>query len=156
MPEFSDFAEILRECTTEFRKGERIVEESTPNAQVVHVYDMPHVDEAPEGLAMHDLTFVWIGVDKAAAERNRERILEECRRWPDPERLASGPSYIEVGAQVGSQDAALCFFALGAELGLWSVVTPETLGFEGQEALNLAGRGFLMISGYQGNPASAS
>lgn len=146
----SDFLDVLKETTFMFRKGEEIVEHEPKNGlAVTEVFAMPHESEAPGYLTMYDLVFIKVGVDHAAAERHRERILEELRAYPQPDRLAGGPSYIEFGAMVGSQDSALCFFALGAELGLWDLLTPMTFGIEGDEALDLAGQGMLMISGWK-------
>jgi hypothetical protein len=68
--------------------------------------------------------------------------------YPQPERLAAGPSYIEVGAELGSQDMALRLFALGQVLGFWTLITPVTCGFAGEEARALAGQGWIMISGF--------
>jgi hypothetical protein len=39
--------------------------------------------------------------------------------------------------------------ALGKTLGLWEVINGKTLGMNEQTARQLAGTGFLMISGYK-------
>lgn len=62
------------------------------------------------------------------------------------ERLAQGPSYIELGGWIGDQALALQFMGLGERLGLWKVVTPRSLGITDHEAAaNLMGAGFVMI-----------
>ena len=68
----------------------------------------------------------------------------------DADRISKGPSYIEVGGWLGDQGTALCFFALGQRLGLWTVITPATLGMlrDTVEYKELAGRGMVMLSGY--------
>lgn len=58
-----------------------------------------------------------------------------------------GPSYIEIGGWIGSQDLALRLLALGEYHGLWQVVTPKTLFITGPEADQLAGLGMVMASG---------
>ena len=75
--------------------------------------------------------------------------MEILRGYPEPERLAGGPSYIEIGGVLGDQQEAFLLFALGKVLGLWSVITPATLGFEGPEADQLAGAGMVNMSGFK-------
>jgi hypothetical protein len=69
------------------------------------------------------------------------------------ERLKAGPSYIELGAWLGDQTMALMFMALGEVLGFWKIISPTTLGVKDPAvAGDMAGRGFVMISGY--NPTT--
>ena len=110
---------ILAETTCQLRKGD--VYEGTPSlveqakrgdeelkgGGVLEIYAMPHESEAEAKIVKVDLEFVVIGVDKAAAEKNRTELLSILRTYPNPERLAGGPSYIEVGAEIGDQGAAL-------------------------------------------------
>jgi hypothetical protein len=144
--------EILWETTRQFRKGPAFAVEA-PTAErpfkVVHVYAMPPVDEAPAELELVDLEFLVIGVDKAKALARRVEVVSLLGTYPEPARLAGGPSYIEVGAVLGDQAAAFCLFALGKVLGLWGVITPAQLGFEGDEARQAAGSGLVMITGYR-------
>jgi hypothetical protein len=152
--------EILHEATCQLRKGEEI--EGTPDlvsaiksgekdlpGGVVEIYAMPHQSEARPDLEKVDCEFVVIGVDKAKAEQRRMELIELLDSYPEPERLAGGPSYIEVGAEIGDQGATFQLFALGKVLGLWSVITPATIGITGPEARQLAGSGFVMMSGYR-------
>jgi hypothetical protein len=70
------------------------------------------------------------------------------------DRLKAGPSYIELGGWLGDQGAALMFMGLGEILGLWDVVTPETMlrGTVNQgKADELAGLGLVMI-GWKEHP----
>lgn len=63
------------------------------------------------------------------------------------ERLQDGPSYIELGAWIGDQGLALALMGLGERLGLWSVVTPDTLGIDDEKlASHLMGMGFVMVA----------
>lgn len=153
--------EILNETTIQLRKGE--VFEGTPElvAQakandgkpltgggVLEIYDMPHISEAVPNIDKVDLEFIVIGIDKTAAERHKTELIEILKTYPHPERLAGGPSYIEVGGEIGDQGAAFQLFALGKVLRLWDVITPATMGLTGDDALRAAGNGFIMITGF--------
>jgi hypothetical protein len=141
---------ILAATTVQLRKGPEITERETPNLKVTEIYAMPPADDPKAAdLEKVDLEFLVIGVDKAAAERHKDELIEILKTYPQPERLAGGPSYIEVGAEIGDQGAAFQLFALGKVLGLWSVITPATMGFSGAEARAMAGSGFVMMSGWR-------
>lgn len=160
---------ILNETTAQLRKGE--VFEGSPElvAQakegvsldkmqgggVLEINAMPHVSEAPDHLEAVDLEFLVIGVDRVKAEARRADLIAVLRTYPKPERLADGPSYIEVGAEIGDQGAAFQLFALGKVLGLWSIITPALMGIAGSEARQLAGQGFVMITGWQNDRQAA-
>jgi hypothetical protein len=149
---------LLGECSQQLRKGDIV--HGTPElvdaiergdqhlpGGVVSIDMMPHVEAAPD-LAKIDCHFLWVGVDKAKAERWRADLVALLADYPEPERLAVGPSYIEVGAVIGDQGAAFQLFAIGEVLGLWTVITPERLGITGPTADDMAGRGYVMMSGY--------
>ncbi|MFL6728093.1 MAG: hypothetical protein ACJ8FS_16500 [Sphingomicrobium sp.] len=155
--------DILRKTTGQLRKGE--VYEGSPGmvayanagdfsepapGGVLEIYDMPKdSDPGFDGLEKVDLHFVTIAVNKEEAEHQRDALVAVLDTWPDPERLAAGPSYIEVGGVIGDQGAAFELFALGKVLGLWSIITPETFGMTGAEARQAAGAGYIMCSGYR-------
>lgn len=153
--------QILRETTMQLRKGEEIegtpelVEQIKNGAEelkgggVVEIFDMPHVRDAQPDIEKVDVEFVVIGVNKAKAEEHRAEFVELLKQYPNPERLAAGPSYIEVGAEIGDQGAAFQLFALGKVLGLWEVITPALLGATGEQARQMAGMGFVMMSGFK-------
>lgn len=153
--------QILRETTVQLRKGEvfegtpELVEQAKAGVDVLQgggvleVFAMPHVSHAPPDMEQIDMVFFVIGVDKAAAEKHKDELIAILKDYPEPERLAGGPSYIEVGAVIGDQGAAFQLFALGKVLGLWHLITPMTMGFEGEEARMLAGRGYIMMSGHK-------
>jgi len=149
--------EILNETTVQLRKkGEVVTEEDLPNVRVTTIDMMPHESEAKSGIEKVDLEFLVIGVDKAGAEKHKAELISILKTYPQPDRLAGGPSYIEVGAEIGDQGAAFQLFALGKVLGLWGVITPATLGFKGKEARDMAGSGFVMISGFKPTPEPVS
>lgn len=152
--------EILNETTVQFRKGAiyegspDLVEQAKSGEEltaggVLEINAMPHESQAPENLEKVDVEFIVIGVNKAAAEQHRDALTEILGAFPDPVRLARGPSYIEVGAVIGDQGAAFQLFALGKTLGLWELITPASMGFRGDEARQMAGMGFVMISGFK-------
>lgn len=145
--------EILRDCTKQLRKGEVMKNEGAFGMSVLTIDAMPHAD-APgnDGLEKVDLHFLIIGVDKAIAESHRAELVGLLNAYPQVDRLEQGPSYIEVGGEIGDQGAAFQLFALGNVLGFWDVITPGKMGFSGKEADSMAGNGFVMITGYRPAP----
>lgn len=137
--------EILAETTAQFRKGAPV----ETNGTAPSVYSMPHHEDAPAGPEIVDMEFLHIGVDKAKAFLLRAELIGILNTYPQPARLAEGPSYIEVGAMIGDQGAAFQLFALGKVLRLWDVITPGRLGITGKDAAAMAGAGFVMITGYR-------
>lgn len=145
---------ILSDTTFTFRKG-NVVRNDSGGSELaegtVTIDMMPHVGEARGNLTLVDVEFLVVGVDKEAAETHRDDFLSLMNAYPDQARLAAGPSYIEVGAVVGSQEAAFRLFALGEVLGMWKVITPKRLGIDGERATMMAGSGLIMISGFRTN-----
>lgn len=140
---------ILRDTTVQLRKGEKVIEERVGSVRRVDVYAMPHESEAEDNLVKVDCHFIVVGVDKAGAEQHRDELIAILKTYPAQDRLAGGPSYIEVGAEIGDQGAAFQLFALGEVLGLWQVITPKTIGVTGTAADQLAGSGMVMISEFK-------
>jgi hypothetical protein len=141
--------DILSDCTIQLRKGAEVEERREGMLDVVEIFNMPHEETMPN-LEKVDMVFLTIGVDKEEAEKRKPELIEILNSYPDPKRLAGGPSYIEVGAAIGDQGAAFQLFALGKVLGLWEVITPKTLHITNEEqARQLAGVGMIMISGYR-------
>ena len=139
---------ILNETTIQLRKGAEIEQRTVDVMQVTEVFAMPHESEARPDLERVDMELLTIGVDKAKAEDHKADLIAVLREYPKPERLAGGPSYIEVGAEIGDQGAAFQLFALGKVLGLWDVITPTKLGITGEQARQMAGNGFIMMTGF--------
>jgi len=83
-------------------------------------------------------------------------LLQERGEFSDisRDRFQEGPSYIELGGWIGSQQVAIQLMGLGASLGLWDLVTPALLGIEGQMAQELLGRGMLLIAPKAESPLS--
>ncbi len=140
---------ILGETTVQLRKGEIVSKDRSGVINVVTIDAMPHADEARADLEKVDCEFLVIGVDRKKAEEHRSDLIEIMNDYPEPKRLAGGPSYIEVGGVIGDQGATFQLFALGKVLGLWNVITPTLLGFTEKEARQMAGQGFVFMSGYR-------
>ncbi|MBU2595389.1 hypothetical protein KJ713_00980 [Patescibacteria group bacterium] len=161
--------QILQATTVQLRKGEEV--EGDPElvevikrgddvdqmpGGTVHIYAMPHESEAGDGIKKVDCHFITVGVNKAKAEELRGALVDVLKGYPQPDRLAGGSSYIEVGGVIGDQGAAFQLFALGKVLGLWDIITPATLGITGSQADQLAGGGLVMMSGYKPEEASVA
>lgn len=141
--------DILQEATAEFRVGPERIETEGDGVKKVEIFDMPHIYQASSELEKVECHFITIGVNREKAEEHREELISILKTYPNPERLAGGPSYIEMGAEIGSQDLAFRLFAVGQVLKFWMVITPKTLGIEGAQADELAGGGLVMISGFR-------
>ena len=145
--------EIIRKTTVQLRKGEAVEEHQTGNIHTTEVFAMPHEDQVVnDGIKKVDCHFIVVGVDKIKAEHYRDELFEILKTYPEPDRLAGGPSYIEMGRMIGDQGAAFQLFAIGQVLGFWEVITPKTMGFTGPFANQMAGSGMVMISGFSNNP----
>lgn len=142
-------AQILEECCTQFRKGPMVVEGRIGAVRTVDIYAMEAVENAPASMEKVDVEFLVIGVDREKAMARKAELCDLLKEYPDLNRLAEGPGYIEVGGALGSQDLALQLFAVGKVMGMWEVITPAKMGFEGTEAREMAGLGFLMITGWR-------
>ncbi|HJY98890.1 MAG TPA: hypothetical protein VJ227_04200 [Patescibacteria group bacterium] len=146
--------EILDETTVQLRKGEVVEEKDKGGVHVVDIYAMPHESGAGGGIEKVDVHFVVIGVDMAKAKEVKDEVVRILADWPSEAwgapipKLQVGPSYIHVGGVLGDQGRAFQLFALGKALGLWGIITPETLGITGDQADQMAGSGFIMIEGY--------
>ena len=136
---------LISETTILLRKGAVV----TRKPGVVTIQAMPHEnDELPPFTTKVDLVMVTVGVLPIAHER-RGTLVELLKHYPYPERLAAGPSYIELGGILGDQGQALALIALGHVLKLWEAITPALFGVTGAEAQKMAGMGYVMISGFK-------
>jgi len=143
---------IINEATRVFRKGEFIEESQQGIVDVVQVFGYDHTGTAPSGdnFDKVDMVFVDVVVDRAKAQQYKGTLAELLRGYPQPERLAGGPSYIELAPNLGlEQEGALRVMALGKTLGMWDIISGKTMRLNDEMALEMAGNGFLMISGYR-------
>ena len=135
---------ILDECSVQLRKGEEIIQ----HGNVTEIFAMPHESEV-NNLEKIDCHFIVVGVEKATTEKYRQELIDILNEYPNMERLKGGPSYIEVGAEIGDQGMAFKLFAAGQVLGFWQVMTPARMGITGPMADQMAGQGFVLITGYK-------
>ena len=140
---------ILKETTVPLRKGEIQTERIVGNVKVIEYYGMPHVNER-QNLEKVDMHYIVVGVDKEKADLYRREFIRVIKTYPDLNRFREGLSYIEIGGIVDSQEAALQLMALGKVLGLWNIMTPEKMGAPTDMRDELAGRGFILITGVKG------
>ena len=56
-------------------------------------------------------------------------------------------SYIEIGAWLGDQGAALRFMALGTAIGVFELTTPTTIGCPEPVRDEMAGLGYVLVEG---------
>lgn len=145
----TDLRDYVRDSTVLYRKGD-VVEH---HDGVTHVYAMPELPDRP--IQAVDVHFMVVGFTEVLPGWDKDRLRAALLANPVGEFITmteedwrGGPSYIPVGAWIGSQDLALRLFAVGKILGLWGVVTPGALGVEpGPQADQMAGSGFVMASG---------
>lgn len=141
--------EILRECTIQLRTGKPFVQEDHPGLTVITINLSPHESEARPDLEKVDLILLTVGVDKERAEQRKTELIGMLRDWPDEDMLARGPSYIHLGGVMGDQGTAFQLMAMGKVLNLWDIITGETMGADRDRAIELAGLGWVMISGFR-------
>lgn len=98
----------------------------------------------PDSVSVH--FFAVVSVNNPTKEELLSILQTE---YPDMERIKGGPSYIEIGAELGSQEIALQLIGLGGLVKLWPVVTPTVLKITGAEADELAGKGLVMAGGFE-------
>lgn len=140
--------DIVRGCSFEFRKGEPITTRIIGIVEVVEVFAMPHINDAPGHLEQVDVHFMWIGVDRDKAllhEQDLVAILEPHRPL-----LERGPSFMTIAQEFEvEQDVALSLMAVGQVLGFWSVMTPAVFRLKGEMADRAAAAGYVLINGYR-------
>lgn len=135
------FVKAIYDVTTVYRKGEVVERRRIGNIESVDVYGYEHTDDADTAEEIVDLVFVNVGVKREAKDRSAE-FLSYLVDWHSPT-LVTGPSYIHTGAELGDQELALRLFAILTVLGFATLMTPDKLGFEGEEVRKMAGNGFL-------------
>lgn len=111
------------------------------------------VDAPPAGMSQQptghtaDLTFFKVAAKpEAKAEALLALVKAEQPKYLD----GKEHSYIEIGADLGDQGVALMLIGLGGVLGLWKVLSPETLlAFAPAETkMRLAQNGYVsLVSG---------
>jgi hypothetical protein len=158
-----DVRGLLDATTTIYRPdGPEVTETDRGGMKVTHVWvDTPQESDAPAPETLIDLHFFRVEVDRREAESRRSEFEAILAAWPldatymPGNRLELGPSYIELGAQIGTamgQQDAMRLMALGEALGAWRVITPRRMfrdTITDAEADEMAGRGMVMTTGYK-------
>jgi hypothetical protein len=120
--------------------------------QALHQYLQEHAqpaDEQAQGPDVADLVFFKVqrtGGDPetlAALVRQTKGEFAEVDVFDGKEH-----SYIELGAWLGSQEAALLLMGLGSTMGLWQLLSPYSMlgdSITADVARNMAGYGLLTI-----------
>lgn len=134
---------IINECTKTFRKG---TEFTTDESGAVHVWLMDHFSTADERFKLVDLHFHYVGVDETMAKFYRVEFIQAVVPLFGELINKREVGYIELGAIIGSQDAAFLVFAVGEVLGLWQILSPSRMGFTGEIGDQLAGQGYITIT----------
>lgn len=142
-------AKVVREQTIAYRKGEVVKTEQQGAIRVVTIDAFP---EAPYHGTLVDVHFIEIGFTEAAADRQGfldalTAAIPTEGEWTNLSLhdFEGGPSYITIGGWIGDQTLALQFMALCKFHEVGEVITPATIGIEGEQADLLAGRGMVMM-----------
>jgi hypothetical protein len=140
-------------ATQVFRRGEVVTKSQAGPLTVVSIEDYP---AKPIDRELVDVHFFSVGFTEAAPTWSHRRFFDYLVNNPIGEftnmvreQWEGGPSYITVGGWIGSQELALRLFALGQAHQIWTVVTPERLGFTGADADRMAGNGLVMSAGFK-------
>jgi hypothetical protein len=127
----------------------------SPHAEIIELLDASTVllhagEKPPDGYQAVDVVLAVIAVRNMTAAESVciKGVLSLLLRSRAAE-FRVGPSYVHVGAALDSQGYAFRLYALGHVCGLWKLVTPLDMGFDGDEARDLAGMGYVHISGAQ-------
>jgi len=152
MPDTDALNAVIRQQAQGYRKGAEGQVEQVGGMKIVHIVGYP---ETPSHGELVDLHFINVGFTEAAADKQAfvdalKQALTGHGEFCDIDgaRLKGGPSYIEVGGWLGSQDQALLFYGLLQHHGFGTVIIPESMGIIGDAADDLAGRGMVMFAGF--------
>ena len=110
---------------------------------------VPLEDPRTEALLKIDCQFITVGVNTEQAERHRAEFLEFLEEYPEPNKLADGPTYKHLAEIVGDEVTALRVFGLGQALGVWNVLLPTDLGIPEDLAEEAADLGLIVTTGYR-------
>lgn len=88
-----------------------------------------------------DLVFFKVAAKDADAPTFKALVAEEFPHWLD----GKEHSYLETGADIGDQGAALMAMGLGSVLGVWKLLTPAMLHIPADLQMQMAGAGMVSI-----------
>jgi cysteine sulfinate desulfinase/cysteine desulfurase-like protein len=98
---------------------------------------------------MENLHIRPVNLDKETLLKKLKEHKGEFGVQFDPENFKGEKSYMELGAWVGDQTAAILMMAVGSNLGLWEGLSPSTMGLRGAIAQTLFENGFFTITSTQ-------
>jgi hypothetical protein len=143
----------LQRETVMYRKGPAVEVREAGGHRVTEIWGYP---PTPERGQLVDVHFVNVGFTEAASDKDGFVADLTLALGPGEyetltaEDWAEGPSYIAIGAWIGSQDLALRLIALGRHYGCWEVITPGSMGITDREKADaMAGAGFVLCSGWR-------
>lgn len=124
-------------------RAKQLIEENTTVLQ--------EGESAPEGTKVLDFCFTRIAVREEGARAARDEILGYLKtEYAAPDRLARGPSYLEVAGYIGGTDTALRLFALGEVAGIWEIRTPAHMKIPEADRAEVAKQGLVILYGFTG------
>lgn len=88
-----------------------------------------------------NLVFFKVAAKDANADEFRTLVAVEFPHWLDGQEH----SYLETGADIGEQGAALMAMGLGAVLGTWDLLTPAMLPLPDETQMLMAKSGYVSI-----------
>ncbi|MCX6710125.1 MAG: hypothetical protein NTV63_04220 [Candidatus Woesearchaeota archaeon] len=147
--------DIIQGSTTVYRKGALVKQTKVGNVETTEVFGYKPTSKAPSGDNYDnvDMIFVDVVVNKTEAEKYRSDLTRILDDYSQSGVFADGPSYMTLAPELGMEhEETLRLMALGKTLGLWKIMSGKTMGMDDEQALSLAGNGFLMISGYKPKP----
>jgi hypothetical protein len=105
--------------------------------------DAPATPFQPSGHTA-DLVFFKVSMKEGTSKEEFERLArDEFPQWFDGQEH----SYLEVGGHIGDQGLALTAMGLGKLLGVWDLLTPNSILPDLDETIrmNMAGQGYITI-----------
>ncbi|MCK9459926.1 MAG: hypothetical protein M0R80_09840 [Proteobacteria bacterium] len=137
---------ILSESTICLRIGKPSEQIEYKDLTVTEIWNMPHESDPDyTDILKIDVGLFKVGIIVEKAERNKQSLIDILDNYPDPKRLSQGPSYIEIGATLDSQEAAFRIAALGSYLEICDIISPMSLGITGDDAKLMIKRGLFMM-----------
>jgi hypothetical protein len=140
--------EMLGDATCLISKGDRTKQKLPGIPVLLWGLMISAVDPGVEQLDQVDCQFVVVGVNREQAEKHRAEFIEFLETYPEPQKLADGPTYKHMATIVGDDMTALRVFGLGQTLGLWNVILPDQLGVDPELVDEAADLGLIVATGY--------
>lgn len=141
--------EALKDSTCLISKGESTRKRLSKIPSLLWGLITDQSDPDVEKLECIDCQFITVGVNRTQAEKHRNDFLKFLEEYPDPVRLADGPTYKHMASVVGDEMLALRVFGLGQTLGIWDVILPSQLGVDPVLVEEAADLGLIVTTGYQ-------